>query len=346
MDSRAPETRRYRFLGVLALLHAAALIALFGLVYSTDSYNQGIARVWAVVTALWLVWPVVLALHRGRSALLFLKIMLPAALIYTPSYYLWQLEAPGAFGLEFRLTPSSSWHYWTAYRAGRADAERDLRAGTLAIETYGFGGGAGSYVALFRERFQVDVKAVAGCLVNDTIIGHASGYNAVTEAEIARRFGPGAMEAAREEGAKLDRERDARERGPQDDLARHVSSLRPDAHVVLHSLSVYPAAALTDGRIADGQLARLVHAIEANVSAIIPPEAEAFELTVLGTLTPDAPPTALTTDNGGLQQAISERIGKSLKNLPDVRSASELMFDLRFVNADRKGTSSPIASAD
>ena len=347
MNQRAPETRSYRILGVLALLHAAALIALLALVYSgPDSYYPSLARVWVVVTLLWLVWPVLLAVHRGRSALLFMKIMVPAALIYTPSYYLWQLEAPSALGLEFRFTAHSAWHYWTAYRAGRVDAERDLRAGKLAIEAYGFGAGAGSYVTLFRERFQVDVIAVAQCLVNDRIVGHASGYNAVTEAEIERRFGPGAMEAAREEGAKLDREYYARERGPQNGLARHVSSLGPAAPVVLHSLSVYPAEALTDGRIAEEQLRRLVHAIEAQVSAIVPPEAEAFQLTVLGTVSPNAPPTAAISDNGGLQKTIYERVRKSVKDLPDVRSTSEFMYDLSFVNADGTATSSPIASAD
>ena len=346
MNPRAAETRSYRILGVLALLHAAALIGLFELVYSTDSYNRGVARVWAVLTALWLAWPVVLALHRGRSALLFIKIALPAALIFTPSCYVWQLEAPGAFGVEFRMTPASAWQYWTAYRAGRADAERDVSAGKLTIEAYGFGAGGGSYVALFRERFQAEVNVVAGCLVDDTIIGHASGYNAVTEAEIERRFGRGAVKAAHERGAKLDRERYAQERGPQTGLARQVSSLRADAHVVLHSLSVYPAEALTDGRIAEEQLNRLVHAIEAHVSAIVPPDPEAFELTVLGTVSPDAPPTVVASDNGGLQQAIDARIATSLKNLPNVRSRSEFSYHLSFVNADRTATHTPIASAD
>jgi hypothetical protein len=346
MNSCALERRSYRILGVLALLHAAALVGLYEFVYTDDAYSQSLARVWVVATALWLVWPLILLLRRGRSVRLFTTIAVPAALIYTPSFYLCQLEAPGAFGLEFRMTPSSAWHYWTAYRKGRADAEQDLRAGKLAIEVYGFGAGAGSYVALFRERFQAEVYAVAGCLVNDTIIGHAAGYNAVNEAEIERRFGKGAVEAAHEQGAKLDRERNARERGPQNGLARRVSSLAPEAHVVLHSLSVYPAEALSDGRVEQEQLSRLVHAIEAHVSAIVPLEAEAFELLFLGTLTPDRPPTVTTSSNGGLPQAIRDRVDKSVKNLPDARARAEVSYQLSFVNADRAHESTPIASAN
>lgn len=244
------------------------------------------------------------------------------------------------------MTPHSAWTYWTGCRAGRADAERDVRAGTLAIEAYGFGAGAGSYVRLFRDRFQVEVRAVAGCLVDDTIIGHVSGYNAVTEAEIERRFGRGAMEAAQEEGARLDRELYARRREPQDAFARQVSTLSPQGHVVLHSFSIYPAEAGTDGRIAEDQRSRLVQAIEEHVAAIVPPQPDAFELTVYCTVTPHARPRAITSGNGGLSQAIDKRISENLKKLPDIRSTAEVSYHLSFVDAARTPPSTPIASAD
>lgn len=217
---------------------------------------------------------------------------------------------------------------------------------SLTIEAYGFGAGSGSYVGLVRERFQAEVNVVAGCSVSDTIAGHASGYNSLAKAEIERRFGQGAMEAAYEDGAKLDRERDALSRQPQTEFARRASSLRPEAHVVLHSLSIYPAEAVSDGRIAQEQLSRLIHAIEAQVAAIVPLEPEAFELTVFVSVTPGAPPTAAASDNGGLQQAISDRVSQSMKKLPDVRSTADLSCRLSFVDAARTPTSGTIASTE
>jgi len=85
--------------------------------------------------------------------------------------------------------------YWT----GRADAERDTRAGRLVIERFGLLFGEGDYVTILRQRYQIEMKTVAGCLVDDEIVGHAVGYNEIMKAEIERRFGPGLLERVREE---------------------------------------------------------------------------------------------------------------------------------------------------
>jgi len=77
--------------------------------------------------------------------------------------------------------------FFAAYVHGRADARRDIRDGHLAVEVYGLG--AGSIAKPLEERYHVDTRVVAGCVVDDTLMGHARGYNIVSAAEVRRRFG-------------------------------------------------------------------------------------------------------------------------------------------------------------
>lgn len=85
-----------------------------------------------------------------------------------------------------------------AYRSGRADAERDIRRNYLGVEEYGktpvF---ADNYAKVAEHRFGVHVKRVAGCVVDDQILGHAKGYNEISESEIRRRFGRDVLVEAR-----------------------------------------------------------------------------------------------------------------------------------------------------
>lgn len=85
-----------------------------------------------------------------------------------------------------------------AYRAGRADAQRDIRRNYLAVEEYGREAvWDEEYGKIAQRRFGVHVKRVAGCLVDDQILGHAKGYNEISEPEIKRRFGRDVLVDAR-----------------------------------------------------------------------------------------------------------------------------------------------------
>jgi hypothetical protein len=77
-----------------------------------------------------------------------------------------------------------------AYRAGRADAQRDLRRNYFAVEIYGREPVyAEEYSKHAERRYGIHVKRVAGCIVDEDILGHAKGYNEISEPEIHRRFG-------------------------------------------------------------------------------------------------------------------------------------------------------------
>jgi hypothetical protein len=80
---------------------------------------------------------------------------------------------------------------------GRADALKEIAEGRLALETMGLPPvSRGAYRDILKERHGIQLRAVAGCIVNSTITGHARGFNEVMTAEIAKRFGPDALEKA------------------------------------------------------------------------------------------------------------------------------------------------------
>ena len=89
----------------------------------------------------------------------------------------------------------------SAYEAGRRDAERDVREGRLIYEIYG-GPPApweGDWEKLLADKYQIQLKSVAGCVVDRSIVGHARGYNEVSGAEIDRKFGPNFIVKSRDD---------------------------------------------------------------------------------------------------------------------------------------------------
>ena len=77
-----------------------------------------------------------------------------------------------------------------AARSGRADAQQDLAKDVLAKERFGLPVVCiNEYSELLRERYRIELRPVAGCVVNSRILAHARGYNGVMGAEIERRFG-------------------------------------------------------------------------------------------------------------------------------------------------------------
>ena len=119
MAASRPDDRWYRLLCVVAILHSFLLTATFFLVRAR--HGGWAYRVWVGVATLWFIWPLVLSLHTRRS-------ILRVAITLAVAAPLWIL--PYAWPCVYR----------GAYVLGWLQAERDLKAGTLAIEGYGFWG--------------------------------------------------------------------------------------------------------------------------------------------------------------------------------------------------------------
>ena len=101
--------------------------------------------------------------------------------------------------------PGSSMTYSRrAYVAGHTSAQRDIQRGILAVESAGLmAEWSGEYVRLLKQRYGVDDRGVAGCVVDDEIIGHMRGYNEVSNAEITRRFGTDIFERTAKDARAL-----------------------------------------------------------------------------------------------------------------------------------------------
>jgi hypothetical protein len=337
MRTPSSAIRAYRRLGYLALAHALA-VSLLGaaLVVSpegTTSENAWLLRLWVAVVTLWFLWPVVLALHRGRSPLRFAVFLFLAVVLLLPSLRFYNIFAPTAFGfpIGLDLNPLRAWKYFSAYRTGRADAERDVAAGILAIEEFGLGAGTGHSVRLLRERYGIEIRATAGCIVNEKILGHGAGYNAVSEAEIDRRVGSDRVAAVRKEGYKLDAEDRAREQQYFQDLAKRLSSFSADSKIALESVQPWANGHSEVDPSAEEELAQFVRAIEKLLSETIPEDAPAFHLHVSARLTPTERPKFETSASLSSPQPVYQKIYKDLPNLPLPKwSGGQLSVALNF----------------
>jgi hypothetical protein len=49
--------------------------------------------------------------------------------------------------------------------------------------------GAGGFAEPLRNRYGIETRVVAGCVVDESILGHERGYNVVSAAEIKRCLG-------------------------------------------------------------------------------------------------------------------------------------------------------------
>lgn len=100
-------------------------------------------------------------------------------------------EDPQEAGASYDLDDEAA----RACDAGRQDARTHVEADVLMIETFGLPAGCrGDYARLLREQYEIDLNAVAGCVVSTWIVEHARCYNEVMETEIDRRHGTGTLD--------------------------------------------------------------------------------------------------------------------------------------------------------
>ena len=88
----------------------------------------------------------------------------------------------------------------TAYRDGRAEAERDVASGNIILKTYGL---PAPWSEIYRSnllsRYQIVSRPVAGCVVTETLVESVKRYNEVSRAEIERRYGTGLLQGVAKE---------------------------------------------------------------------------------------------------------------------------------------------------
>src|SRR5262249_27032297 len=104
--------------------------------------------------------------------------------------------------------------WFSAYLRGMAVALADQSRGHYEVQTFGYPPPwLGEYRRLVRERYGVDVKPVAGCVVTQDLDSYVAGYNSVSESRIRSRFGKDIFaECAQEAFATWKREHPDRQR--------------------------------------------------------------------------------------------------------------------------------------
>ncbi len=97
--------------------------------------------------------------------------------------------------------------YYSGRNSGRADASRDLENSVVVLGTGGLLlRNEREFPRLLRERFGIEERRLAGCLMTDRSKGYEAGYHQIMDAEIERRFGTNIwerIEQAREDARKL-----------------------------------------------------------------------------------------------------------------------------------------------
>jgi hypothetical protein len=92
----------------------------------------------------------------------------------------------------------------SSFKAGKTQANEDIANGILAIEQAGFLMKFDEeYVQLLKQKYGVEVRRVAFCVVHEDVEEHMRGYNKVAEAEIERRFGKGCLLKAEQQAQAL-----------------------------------------------------------------------------------------------------------------------------------------------
>jgi hypothetical protein len=322
MSTFNPYARQYRILGTAALITAAGA---FGLLFVVGFADWGL-RLCVGLTTIALLASVILLVHRGRSNGRLLAFGLPLLFLLLPSVLVWIQMAPYVFGFPDAVGGNAFdvFQYVKAYRAGKGEARRDLEAGVLAIEEYGFGAGCCHRATLLRERHQIELRPIAQCLINARIVGHAAGYNSVSQPEIDRRVGQGAIRQAEEDGQRWDDEHRKRRKEAHQLFARKLSRLSAHETVVTESLWIHNDDPLDEKNLSEGDFARFIHALESLVARATPLQQTYAELHIHGAITPSARPTVeMSSGTADFPRSVYDEIARGVVTLPDVRSTTE-----------------------
>ncbi len=91
-------------------------------------------------------------------------------------------------------------------RDGAQEAIRDLQHKCARYCIYGRSAGRPilpEWNALAKERFDINVEAIAGCLISDELVKYANEYNRILFDYVAKTFGPDAWQACEIDAAKM-----------------------------------------------------------------------------------------------------------------------------------------------
>ena len=192
--------------GVAAVMHAGLLLATVS--YIMSGASEWPVRLWVGFTTLWFLWPIILALHIGRSARrAYIAVAVAAVTLALPMNVYLRLLAPQVFfpNEMLSLSPYDVGAFTTGYVRGWIAAKQRAGAEVIVLEGYGMGGGftpaAPPFSAEVLAKYRLEIQPIASCVVNPYVQGHARGYNTAAVAQITERYGAEVITAAEQEEA-------------------------------------------------------------------------------------------------------------------------------------------------
>jgi hypothetical protein len=196
----------FHIFAVAAVLHGGLLLAAcFSAAASTSDWPL---RLWVGLATLWFFWPIILALHAGRSQRgAYAALAVSAALVALPMQgYFSFLAAHVLLPQDVSsLSPYFLGPFMVGYVRGWSEARQRAGEERIILEGYGMTGqmtpATPPFTAEARENYRIDIKPIASCGVTPYILGHARGCNTRSVAEIKRRYGSGVITAAEQEEA-------------------------------------------------------------------------------------------------------------------------------------------------
>jgi hypothetical protein len=311
---KRPRLSAYQAIALVAVLHCVVVWVCFRFGGALKTW-WGI-RLWVGLFTLWPFWLVILLFHRGRKLWLAFVSITVSLLLLLPLLRFYDFFAgEKVFGWPrgFSVEPITAVAWTRAYLAGRTDAKKDIQNGRLVIEEYGFGAGTGNRFRILRDRYCVELKATAQCEVDCKILGHAVGYNSVSEPEIGRRYGPTAIRTVFEEGSSLDVEQWARQHQRERDWAKTVSSMPPDGKIVLSWIKLFDDNVLIETDLPATEMSNvsnIVHWVESEVNSREPADAPEFKGQITVELFANSRPQ--------LSEGSMSYLGRN--DVPDIRS--------------------------
>ena len=82
------------------------------------------------------------------------------------------------------------WSWWSNNLRGYVAARRDVRRGRYEILSYGMPTPwSPDYERCLRNKYNINVRRVAGCVISDPLVSYGSSYNAVVMGAAERKFG-------------------------------------------------------------------------------------------------------------------------------------------------------------
>lgn len=316
MDRISRSARTYLWLGCGALAHAIVAGGLWYFPFPTSDPNHWSESLWVGAITLWFFWPIILALHAGRSWRRFAVFAFLGSALLWPSLGRYNDFAPEALGLPpgMKMNPVSAWKYSNAYLAGRAQAKRDIAGGILAIEDAGLKPGHERWDGpVLRERFRIEIRTIEGSTLTEKEFGHREGYNSVSLREIDRRFGWDRVQAARGEALRELSERDEQ---AVRELTQRLSTIPPTSKVITRLIRPYLDYQPLKNPAAERRLASVVRAIEQVVVDAVPEDTSSFELHVTAKLEPGSRPSFEMSSPLDAPRSVWQAILNKLDTMP------------------------------